>query len=310
MKLYKYLGPDVLNLALSTKGECQFKCSYPKDFNDPYELFLTVDFQQDPDLLATYRDTIGELPQLPTTCFSKSPIVIPMWAHYANGHRGVVVEIDEEILQQKMPDVSLGDVDYCEGPSDGLLDLLVRASRIKKARYHFLLHQGVFSSAYFSKLKCWSYEEEKRLIANEDIVKKVNNNIFIGLPLECVTAIISGNNASEESKIQVRELASNIGAKYLEIKIGKSTTAPYFIDSTHSTYIYKSGAIVASDNSCEKCSEPTSGKYSLCPWCAVTDDHEENAARSNPLRIYEQYGMLDDYYEGMMEIGRKHRKKE
>ena len=88
-KIYKYLGADVLNIALSKEGVCSFKCSYPKDFNDPYELFLTIDFKQTPELLATYKDTIGELPQLPTSCFSRSPSVIPMWAHYAHNHRGV-----------------------------------------------------------------------------------------------------------------------------------------------------------------------------------------------------------------------------
>src|SRR6202051_1411211 len=88
------------------------KCSLPKDFNDPYELFLTIDFNQEPDLLAFYADAIGEIPQSPTTCFSRSPAVIPMWAHYAQNHEGFVIEVSEEKLCEMLPEIACGDVSY------------------------------------------------------------------------------------------------------------------------------------------------------------------------------------------------------
>jgi hypothetical protein len=86
--LYKYLRPEHLEKILRGADRATLKCSYPKDFNDPYELFLTVDFRKRPELLALYQDVIGQLPHIPTTCFSRSPIVIPMWAHYAQNHEG------------------------------------------------------------------------------------------------------------------------------------------------------------------------------------------------------------------------------
>ncbi len=49
-KLYKYVGPDILDVAFSKDGFCGFKFSYPKDYNDPYELFLTIDFENNPDI--------------------------------------------------------------------------------------------------------------------------------------------------------------------------------------------------------------------------------------------------------------------
>lgn len=309
MKIYKYLGPKIVSLAFSEKGECSFKCTYPKDFNDPYELFLTVDFQQEPDLLATYRDAIGELPQLPTTCFSKSPNVIPMWAHYAHSHRGFVIEIDETILLEKMPELNIGDVDYCEGPSEGLADMLARACRIGKMRYFYLLQRGVFSAAYFTKLKCWSYEEERRLIANEKLVKIRDNNMLLNVPVECITAIISGNKANDDTKSEVRDLARAIGAKYFDFKIGRSTFVPYFVDLENVPHIFKSGAIEACDFYCQECCEPTSRDQSVCPWCAVTEEHENHAAKTNSLRMLDALGQLDDYYKSMDEISRKNRKK-
>jgi hypothetical protein len=82
-KIYKYVGSSNLNNVLASAEQVTLKCSYPKDFNDPYELFLTINFNEKPDALAFYSEVIGDLPQLPTTCFSRSPSVIPMWAHYA-----------------------------------------------------------------------------------------------------------------------------------------------------------------------------------------------------------------------------------
>ncbi|MGO7863346.1 hypothetical protein ELH26_37190 [Rhizobium leguminosarum] len=69
-KLYKYIGPDHIDKIFSSHEEVTLKCSQPRDFNDPYELFLTTDFNIDPESLAVYAEAVGELPQLPTTCFS------------------------------------------------------------------------------------------------------------------------------------------------------------------------------------------------------------------------------------------------
>ncbi len=78
--IYKYTSAQTIDLIFSNKNEISFKCSYPKDFNDPYELFLAISYSQAPDLLAFYSNAIGDIPQLPTTCFSMSPSVVPMWA--------------------------------------------------------------------------------------------------------------------------------------------------------------------------------------------------------------------------------------
>lgn len=303
-KIYKYLGSDVLSMALSKEGFCSFKCSYPKDFNDPYELFLTIDFQQDPELLATYKDTIGELPQYPTTCFSKSPSVIPMWAHYAHNHRGVVVEIDEKILSEKLPDIGFGDVDYDDKPSEDLLDMLARACHIGKPRYHFLLQQGVYSAAYYTKHSCWSYEQERRLVANDKIVKTVNGVMLLDFPVECISSLIVGHGADKKTKDMVCVLASDIGADFFEMKIGKTTALPYYVDSDEETYHYVSGSISKCDNTCQECGEPINDKSELCSWCAITEHHEDAVASRNPLRMLQHTGGLEDYYKAMLKVGR------
>lgn len=130
-KLYKYMGADIMNKAFSEPGKCVFKCSYPQDFNDPYELFLTIDYEQDPHMLAFYHDTVGNIPQAATTCFSKSPAVVPMWAHYGHNHHGVVLEIDEEKVLQHLPEINFGDVDYQDEPHEQILEHLYLAHGTK-----------------------------------------------------------------------------------------------------------------------------------------------------------------------------------
>ena len=50
--IYKYVGRSYLDHVLGSTDRVTLKCSYPKAFNDQYELFLTVDFSDDPEALA------------------------------------------------------------------------------------------------------------------------------------------------------------------------------------------------------------------------------------------------------------------
>jgi hypothetical protein len=133
--IYKYAGPSNLNKVFASAEHVTLKCSHPKDFNDPYELFLTVDFNEKPHVLAFYAEAVGKLPQVPTTCFSLSPSVVPMWAHYAQNLEGFVIEFDEVKLVESFPESGFGNVDYRDATDARLTDMLYRASEIGKPRY-------------------------------------------------------------------------------------------------------------------------------------------------------------------------------
>jgi len=297
-KIYKYMGPEVLTKAFSDEDYCGLKCSYPKDFNDPYELFLTIDYQQDPELLAYYQDVVGKLPQLPTTCFSKSPIIIPMWAHYAHNHCGVVVEIDEEQITKHFPEIGFGDIDYIDQASDDLQSTLDRAYGIGKYRYHYMLQRGVFSAAYYTKHTCWSYEQERRLVAGENDVKDFKGMKILKLPIDCVTSLISGCNSTSDTEQIVSSLASKHGAEHYKMKIGKSSTNPYFVGSNDHSYEFKNGIISKCESYCVSCKEPTE-ETDVCPWCAIEEHHTKSAASQNPMRMLDRLGLLDQYYKDM-----------
>jgi hypothetical protein len=130
-KIYKYFSNDVIELVFQKEGFCGVKCSLPQDYNDPYELFLGMDLNTPADQLAFYNDVISDIPQSPTTCFSKSPIVSPMWAHYANNHTGFVLEFDLEGLQEHFKGNPIWDVTYRDAPSEHLQPILQRAAVLK-----------------------------------------------------------------------------------------------------------------------------------------------------------------------------------
>ena len=100
-KLYKYLAPGLADKALTQSG-AMLKFSMPTEFNDPFELFLTVDHDSPPATLAFYEEVIGDIELLPTTCFSRRPDVVPMWAHYGQNGRGFAIEVDEDGLRGEL----------------------------------------------------------------------------------------------------------------------------------------------------------------------------------------------------------------
>jgi len=302
--IYKYVGPSYLDKVFSCKDHVTLKCSYPKDFNDPYELFLTIDFNERPEILAFYADAVGELPQLPTTCFSRSPAVLPMWAHYAQTLQGFCIEFDEELLAQSFPKSTFGDVDYQDAPNAGLTDMLHRAYGIGKPRYMYFLHKGVFSAAYYTKATCWNYEQERRMILKESETRRLDELILIDVPKECVTGLICGPRASIETLLAVREEANQSGCRYFELKIGKTSPNPFFIDADGDPFIFSGTEIERSDQFCDTCKEPISNAEEQCSWCQIDESHEDDAASRNPYRMLAHLGMLESYIESAEAIGR------
>lgn len=254
--LYKYVGSSYLDRVLDSTEHVTLKCSCPEAFNDPYELFLTVDFNDDPEILAFYADVIGDLPQIPTTCFSRSPIVVPMWAHYAEEFRGFVIEFNESKMAEFFPKSDFGDVDYRDKPDGELSDLLHTAYERKKFRHSALLDRGVFSAAYYTKATCWKYEKEKRMIVRNQETRTDEDLILFDVPKECVTGLICGPRASTETVGAVREKADQLCCRYLDLKIGKTSVVPFFQDSDGQTLNFSGSTIRTSKYSCGSCGEP------------------------------------------------------
>lgn len=305
MKIYKYFSAGVLELVFGRAGLCGIKCALPQDYNDPYELFLGVDLSVTPELLAAYREIIQDIPQRPTSCFSKSPSVTPMWAHYANNHSGFVVEFDTVALKAAFPDLLIRDVVYRSEPNDSIAEHLQIAVGTRKPRHAYFLQQVVLSSAYFSKDVAWSYEQECRLLDQEDYCERVDNNLILQVPIACCSSIIAGKNMVGATLARSQQIAAAAGLRWFQAVIGKSSAEPFMIASNGTRAIFDAeNAIVTAAKVCERCAEPIAPTERFCPWCSITEAHAINAARGNPLRMLDNHGMLEDYYKGLAGIAR------
>lgn len=298
-RLYKYIGSGNIPRVFSSKENITLKCSMPKDFNDPYELFLSTDFNIDPELLAAYAEAIGELPQLPTTCFSTSPVVVPMWAHYAENHQGFVVEFSEEEIERALPSSRIGSVRYSDEPLDDFSDLIARVVHIAKPRYTYFLQSAIFSAAYFTKMSCWSYEQERRLIVPLSVVREPDHLMLLDLPAAAVTNIICGARASSETKTQLRQISNELSCGYYELRIGRSSAIPFLARDDHGPSAFNGSGIAASTFSCQECLEPLMSQQERCSWCQIDDDMRAYAASRKAFRILDHYGALEGYIRGM-----------
>lgn len=197
------------------------------------------------------------------------------------------------------------DVRYQDEPDD-IGDLLEWACHIGKPRYIYMLQSYIRHSAYLRKQVCWSYEQERRLVTSQEALKKVSDNLMLlPVPVDCVMSFIVGKNAGETLKSNVRQLAEQAGARYLEMVFGRTTTEPFMLLDGRQTHIFKNGEIVPAEAVCRKCYEPVNTEEELCSWCSITDDHRRNAAFSNSFRALNDAGVLESYLNAMQRIGRK-----
>lgn len=116
---------------------------------------------------------IGMITRQPATCFTKSPVISPMWAHYAGNSSGFVIEINEGKFRNYLEEIGFGghcaieDVEYKDSPDAGIEGVLARAFHICKPRYIYWLNGCIRNAAYLTKQTCWSYEQERRVIIDE-----------------------------------------------------------------------------------------------------------------------------------------------
>ena len=296
MKLiFKYFLENRLDDVFTRDDHVGIKCSLPQDYNDPYELFLGIDLDQGSELLATYSEVVQEIPSQLTSCFSKSPVVAPMWAHYADDHRGFVVGFDVAMLQEAFPDLLVREISYLERPSENLVRFTEMAAYRKKPRDAMLLRDAVRYHSYFSKYKEWSYEQEVRAVNFEDYVEDVNGHKIIYVPKQCVAAIVAGAKSTEKTNKALDEAATKQGAEFYHEKIGRSFPTPYLVDRTGTSSVFTKEEISAPEGACEECLEPLKSNGKRCAWCSIDDEHRMNAANSNPLRMLDNYGLLESY---------------
>jgi len=303
-KIYKYLKSELFDLVFSQPHQITLKASTPKEFNDPFELFLgmdTTDVRR--EVLAYYQELVSQIPQSPTVCFSKAPDIIPMWAHYAQESSGFVIEIEEESLACDQDNLTIEDVDYSSEPVTFEASEVGQAYGTGKPRHTYFIMRKAFSAAYFTKSECWSYERERRLVIQGNNLICQGNHVLYGIPRSCVTGIIAGANATADLMQKISRVSSEWMFPRLNLRIGRGSLKPYFVDTQGTPYQFDGLSLIPAANSCPKCKEPSAGPTNkLCHWCSMDEITRQKASIRNPIRALSNLGLFDDYAAGIEKI--------
>lgn len=305
--IYKYFPPHIFTLVCRTEI-LMLKATCPRDFNDPFELFLTPDLSGgavEADTLAFYQDIIGEIPQRPTVCFSKLPDVVPMWAHYALDSSGFVIEFDEDRFRSHAREIVIEDITYSSSPATVSIAELGHAQMTMKPRHTYFIQSRALNSAYFTKGDHWKYEAERRIVLADEMVTEENGVRLWRVPHDCMSKILLGVRAKPALKAEAEKFGAMVNVPVLSMMLGRSSMQPYFFDADKKPHIFLGGQLVPAEHYCAECGEPIANEeLDTCGWCQIRDAHREQAAFQNPMRRLAAYGMLEEYYRKVEAIGR------
>ncbi len=166
--LYKHLSfdPDLYVLNLFKKLELKF--THPDNFNDPYDCVALIEFDGVPELHESFLqnqflNAIRE--KLSVTCFNNNPLNMLMWSHYAQSHRGFLVEfkIPHHTIEWVNDAFNVQAVRYQESfPSYPFSILSPNTSLEQKNGAEMI---NFVTNQYLIKSVDWAYEKEFRVLA-------------------------------------------------------------------------------------------------------------------------------------------------
>jgi hypothetical protein len=181
MKLYKYVAPDALQQILQSQ---RMMFSHPADFNDPFDRPRVSRSAYDGEYHSLFT---GELmtrerqakeadagwAQCAVSSFTRTHDNGLMWAHYADKHKGAVIEFDVEIAgltsRTFLIPIQFGSVIYMKRPNPdrrlsrefvALRDQMVRSG---EDRFEIDNYEGL-QRLFLTKGLAWAYEEEVRVV--------------------------------------------------------------------------------------------------------------------------------------------------
>ena len=194
-KFYSYAG------GLAAIDSRQYGFREPRHFNDPFE-FTYLSGLSSESKAGCVNQLIDDLRErVCVLCLTRSNVHPLMWAHYADAHRGFVVEydVDDEFLtspKYNLVPVQEGGVAYpAEKPETFLSD-----KDIASVHQVFLqgcgdsvnllkTHISIVQALYLKKHKVWSYEEEVRVVKLVDSLFEETHE-FLSDPLRSYTTVV------------------------------------------------------------------------------------------------------------------------
>jgi len=261
--IYKYTQyrPEFLEnfyLKLSKFGE----------FNDPFEMvmgnYLSSITQEEHDEIMSLSNTLsdgasyidaaidaecGVRASVGVLCFTSTKDNLLMWAHYADNHKGICIELD--------PNAEFFNGQYKDAPSRicKIFNSLESKDRyqnigvlkpvnysVERPKYLEPQELEYNTESWFVKSPEWSYENELRLLLPIDNAEKTQNSdlYFYALNPNIIKSIIVGCQMPINKKLEIFEKCQHLGIKVKEAFIHSHQFKLDIVDydeANHSSYI-------------------------------------------------------------------------
>ena len=243
MKIYKFRAlsnDDDYRYVKDIIGNNRFKCSNFQELNDPMEGVFSILMESDnKEYAKEIKKIIGkvysEKMKFKISCFSadkkeKRGFNNPaMWGHYANGFKGVAIEVEiKDDYKKYFKEMNYNDCDLTLNDVGGEKEIKIDDALIKKVLRH--------------KKTAWKHEDEIRLLVNKEDDKDeilTNKNgvyfanigditaIYFGDPYGNIENKIAGVGKNEsflqynKFKEKIKQIAKDNKIKWFDVKVEK-----------------------------------------------------------------------------------------
>ena len=185
--------------------------STPEDILNKFTSFQIDDFKKAfKALWDDWNENMG------IVCFSKSPDVIQMWAHYTDNHKGIVVGLDENefISDRDMLFTMCYADDTVLIPITGIPDTLDQNA------------EKLIPEIVRRKESSWRYEKEIRVYATLDEIDFDGYYYYQEIPTTAIKEVYLGLRSDDSAKLIADCLRKKAEYKHLKIyKMYKHKTA-------------------------------------------------------------------------------------
>lgn len=198
--------PNIINEWAYTldKQNIAYDKTSREDILDKFTNFQIKDFKNMPERL---REDLNE--KMGIVCFSESPDVIQMWAHYTENHKGIVVGIEESELVEDIEHLHLHTVCYRDKmvlfPVTGIPERLNQYA----TKY--------FPEVVHRKESNWGYEKEIRIYTELDD-KDIDGNYYTQkIPALSIKEVYLGLRSDDTTKLMAECIKQREEYKHLKI---------------------------------------------------------------------------------------------
>lgn len=159
-------------------------------------------------------------------CFTENSNNNLMWSHYCNGHRGIMIEFDTELVFPTTPVIIK--IKYVDAPPNcnflnGNYDHVTEEMQAESQRQIL---------GYKSNI--WKYEEEYRIQFNLDMLKQHREDrreiLLFPIPNNSIRSVVFGCKLSEREIDQITQILDGDGYAHVERKYAIPSINDYTLE--------------------------------------------------------------------------------